>query len=104
MIVDGVDGLSGHATSRLIGTSTEGLVPKLEIPSAVTACRETVDPSPGTDVRPFSKHLILNGRGQLYSTELSLSLPCKLKPENGVHPRRMVLYHEMSNREFKRLT
>lgn len=67
--MDGVDGPSGHATSRLIGTSTEVLVPTLEIPSAVTTCRETVDPSPGTDVRPFSKHLILNGRGQLYSTE-----------------------------------
>ena len=69
MIVDSVDGPSGHATSRLIGTSTEVLIPTLEIPFAVTTCRETVDPSPGTDVRPFSKHLIPNGRGQLYSTE-----------------------------------
>lgn len=97
MIVEGVDGPSGHATSRLIGTSTEGLVPTLEIPSAVTTCRETVDPSPGTDVRLFSKHLVLNGRGQLFSTELSLSLSCKLKPESAVHRRRMVLYHELSN-------
>lgn len=102
--MDGVDGPSGHATSKLFGTSTEVLVSTLEIPSAVTTCRETVDPSSGTDVRPFSKHLILNGRGQLYSTELSLSSPCKLKPESDVHPRRMVLYHEMSNREFYRLT
>lgn len=102
--MEGVDGLSGHATFRLIGTPTEGLVPTLEIPSAATTLRETVDLSPGTDVPPFSKHLILNGRGQLYSTELSLSLPCKLKPESDVHPRRVLLYHEISNREFNRVT
>lgn len=39
MIVEGVDGPSGPATSGLIGISTKGIVPTSEIPSAMTICR-----------------------------------------------------------------
>lgn len=64
MIVEGVDGPSGPAMSGLIGTSAEGVAPISEMPSAVTACKETVDSCSGVDVRPLSKHLILSVRAQ----------------------------------------
>lgn len=50
MIVEGVDGPSGPATSGLIGVSTKGIVSLSEIPSAVTTCNETVHPCSGADV------------------------------------------------------